>query len=221
MTDLEQAQGPSESRSILTCLGIGCAVVFVLALIASIAGYLLQDRIRDSMVDGVYEGMEREIKASDLDSKEKTEVLTQVNRLRTGIKADEVTMDEFMKLMQRVGEGPLSAVFLSTTLRAGLQDPSFTEAERASAEDALRRYIAGRVEGTFTRADDRELARAAGLDQEGEGFQVRIETDQRPEQTRKGVELIQAKVSEAGIPPVEESPDISGVLEGLIDPVLD
>lgn len=221
MTDFEQTEGSSGTRSFLTCLGIGCGVVFVLVLIASIAGYLLKDKIRDSMVDGIYEGMEQEIDASDLDPREKGEVLGQMDRLREGIKADQVSMEEFGALMERVGESPLSSLFLSTTLRAGLTDSSFTSEERAEGEDLLERYVAGRVDGVFSRSDDAAIAKAAGLDREEEGFQIRVESGMKPEKTRAGIALVRAKVAEAGIPAVEESPDLSGLMEELIDPVLD
>lgn len=221
MTDTQQAEGSSGARSFLTCLGIGCGVVFVLVLITSIAGYLLKDKIRDSMVDGAYEGMEREVGASNLDPKEKGEVIGQMARLRDAIKTDEVTMEEFGELMNRVGTSPLSALFLCTTLRAELQGPEFTDEERDAAEGTFQRYIQGRVDGVLTRADDEKVAEASGQQREESGFHVTVENGISPDKVRAGVALAKAIVEAAEIPTVEESPDLSGILKDIIDPALD
>ncbi len=221
MTDTQQPEGSSGARSFLTCLGIGCAVVFVLVLIASIAGFMLKDKIRDSMVDGAYEGMEEEISSTNLDPKEKGEVIGQIARLRDAIKTDEVSMEEFGQLMERVGTSPFSAVLLCATLRAGMQGPDFTDEERDAADDTFERYIQGRVDGTLTRANDNEIAKVSGQQQQDSGFHVSVEGGSKPEQIRAGVALAKTTVEEAEIPAVEQSPDLSGILKDIIDPAID
>lgn len=213
---------------------MGCGIMLILMVIFVGVGYMLKDRVRDYFADQAFESMERSLDEADLDQDEKRDVLAEIDRLRRGIRANEVSFEEFGNMMEASLESPLMALFLTRKCSKWIrQDPNFSDDERTEADSILDRYLRGRLEGAFTHLDDRELGRLIGEDYEtegdeaGEGRRERgvkgtINNSDEPatKDLRALVGLALTKVQGANIPEDEYLPDISGIIRDLVDPIL-
>lgn len=216
-----QEQGDS-SRSGLTILGIGCGIMLVIMVVLVMTGFMLKDKVRNFVADKAFSGMEEELKKADLDPDERSDVLQELARLRRGIHANEVSLDEMGALLDASVTSPLMALFLTRKCSKWASENSdLSPAEKVEADQIFDRYLRGRLEGAFTHKDDLELTRSIG--EEDPDGTVNINTDEGPPTAAELRALIQAartKVEAAEIPEGAYLPDISGIIRDLVDPVL-
>ncbi|MFT7678920.1 MAG: hypothetical protein ACI8QC_002918 [Planctomycetota bacterium] len=211
---------------------MGCGIMLILMVVLAGAGYMLKDRVRDFIVDQAFEGMEEGLDDADLDTDEKRDVLAELERLRRGIKDDQVSFEELGEFAESMAESPLMAVFLTRqSSHWASEDPNFSPDESAAAKALLERYLRGRLEGSFSHSDDQALSLALGMDDDegakDEHFGGRVsvnvnEEDAVPstEELRALIALVSEKVEQADIPEGEYLPDISGIIRDLVDPIL-
>lgn len=221
MNDLESAEPSKGLGGALTCLGVGCGAVLILALIASLAVFAFQDKLRDALADQAYQVLEAGINESDLDDLERGEVLEQFSRIRDGVQAGEVGLDEITAFIQQVNVSPLkSLLILSQASRQLRRDTNFSDAERSESEPLFQRYMRGRVAGTFSSEQDHELAKILGMASSENSIEIRLDEKPTSDAVRAAIQWIKTKVEDAEIPEGGQDPDLSGVLEGIIDPIL-
>lgn len=221
MDDVDMPQGQSGLGNALTCLGIGCGAALLLALLASVVAFAFKDKLRDALADQAYTALEEGIDASDLENREKQELIEQVARLRDGVQSGQVGMDDFGEFMKRVSASPLQPFLILSHVSSTIQaDGGFSESERAESKALFGRYVRGRIEGQFSKADDRELASLLGMSEGDDNVNIEIGEDLDHQVLREAVDWINSKVEDAQVPDSAASPDLSGVLEEILDSIL-
>ena len=216
----DQQHSDSGSRSGLSLLGIGCGVMLLLLVVLVGVGYMLKDRVRDYFADQAYEDVRASLEQADLDPEEKRDVLQELERLRAGIHANEVSFAELGELVEASMESPMMTLFLTRQgSRWARENADFSAEESEQADLLLDRYLRGRLEGAFTYEDDLELTEIIG--EEGPDGDVTIDKKvPTTEELRALIELTRTKVEAAAIPEDEYFPDISIIARELVDSVL-
>lgn len=135
------------------CL-IALAVVGVLVVGAGIYAAMNWRTWASDLVDTV---VEKGIEQSSLPDSEKQEVLAVVNSFTSEFEAGDVSVDDFFKVLEQLGQSPvMPAMIVMGIEESYISKSELTDEEKADGSKHLSRFVRGVAEGTIsqTKIDD-------------------------------------------------------------------
>ena len=213
---MSEQQSQTGGYGCLKIAGIGCLVVFILAVVGGVIVVMNFKSIASSAVSAA---VKAGINESELPAEQKQRVIKQVDRLTTAYKAGEISEEQLGSLMEKLAEGPLFPLGMVYAFESEHITPSdMTEAEKQAAKRSLQRVARGIYEESIDRDELEELL---GLITTADGQGDRQMKEQL---TRQELDAFLAaakdKADEAQVPDEPFEVDVATEIEQAVDQAL-
>lgn len=204
---------PPRGRGCFKTLAMGCLTAVVLM---SILGYVVIRNIRGISANLVRDRAVRMVKESELPEEQIQGLIHQVDRVASEFKRGNLTVEDVMRLADKVAEGPLFPLAMLAVAEDRYVEPSdLDEEEKRRASLALQRFARGVAEGCIPRQDIRSIvAKITWTTPEGEPRMMEQLSD---EELRELLEEAEQAADDADISDEPYRPDIAAKAGQIVD----
>ena len=217
--DAQGAETPKKGSKATKWL-IGCAIaIVVIGLLCAFGAWATWKWGKGFVFDQLQEGLVQAVEESDLPPEQVDSIVADLGRLRAGIDADEVDLEEFGRLVEEIESGPLPSLFFLHALQVHVAaSPGLSVEEKESSVRVVQRAQRGLQEGGVSRYD-LEQALDLRLDMSS-GEDPTVQWDS-PDELRAATASLKALVDERGVPDEPYQVDVAEVFGDMVDRLLE
>lgn len=206
----------SERGSFLKVLGIGCLVIVILGIAATI---FVVKNLKTMATNMAEKGLIAMIDEMEVAEEQKRVLRGQVSQLANGFRDGSITLEQMAEISKQFASGPIMSVgLIAFAQHAYFTDPELTDEEKKEADYQFGRYARGLLDGSITNAQAQAIIQKYSTT-DANGNTTHKESLTAEERTEL-LELVKADADAAGVAEEEFEVDYGAEFQKIIDDVL-
>ena len=212
----DAAEQKSGGSSCLKIAGVGCLIII---LVAVAGGIYVAKNWKAWSADAMVAVCDNAVKESELPDDQKAAIKGHIDRLATGFKNGDVSVEQLGQVLKELAEGPILPLGLVYAVEKHyVLVSALTEAEKKAASLSLQRFARGVVEKKINQGAINEVT--AMIQEPGDDGDKQIKEKLTKEELTAFLAAVKGKADEAKIPMEPYKVDIAAEIGKAVDAAL-